>query len=208
MRTWRRSSAGSCPKSSTSGRRKSVITGGSIPTGSSPSAGPSKSAYASSSPRGGRSSTCTLTRARYGAIQSGNASSASRTRASKASGYGSDTPEGYAAQASLTEPGAILAGERGVAQSGSAPGWGPGGRRFKSSRPDRRRARKCGPFAFLPIALEVAVVLPWYYARRGTCGTVRDQTELQGYLQRVTDPGMTLVSATLVRDATKSPRAR
>ncbi len=25
---------------------------------------------------------------------------------------------------------------RGVAQSGSAPGWGPGGRRFKSSRPD------------------------------------------------------------------------
>ena len=33
-------------------------------------------------------------------------------------------------------PGAILGRERGVAQSGSAPGWGPGGRRFKSSRPD------------------------------------------------------------------------
>ena len=32
---------------------------------------------------------------------------------------------------------AILARERGVAQSGSAPGWGPGGRRFKSSRPDQ-----------------------------------------------------------------------
>ena len=27
---------------------------------------------------------------------------------------------------------------RGVAQSGSAPGWGPGGRRFKSCLPDRR----------------------------------------------------------------------
>ena len=31
-------------------------------------------------------------------------------------------------------------GPRGVAQPGSAPGWGPGGRRFKSSRPDSRSA--------------------------------------------------------------------
>ncbi len=30
------------------------------------------------------------------------------------------------------------AASRGVAQPGSAPGWGPGGRRFKSSRPDSR----------------------------------------------------------------------
>jgi hypothetical protein len=29
---------------------------------------------------------------------------------------------------------------RGVAQSGSAPGWGPGGRRFKSCLPDLRKA--------------------------------------------------------------------
>ena len=28
---------------------------------------------------------------------------------------------------------------RGVAQSGSAPGWGPGGRRFKSCLPDYRK---------------------------------------------------------------------
>ena len=27
---------------------------------------------------------------------------------------------------------------RGVAQSGSAPGWGPGGRRFKSCLPDSK----------------------------------------------------------------------
>ena len=37
---------------------------------------------------------------------------------------------------------------RGVAQSGSAPGWGPGGRRFESCLPDSRKARVCGPFAF------------------------------------------------------------
>ena len=30
-------------------------------------------------------------------------------------------------------------GSRGVAQSGSAPGWGPGGRRFKSCLPDSRK---------------------------------------------------------------------
>src|SRR4051794_25357311 len=29
---------------------------------------------------------------------------------------------------------------RGVAQSGSAPGWGPGGRRFKSCLPDTAKA--------------------------------------------------------------------
>jgi hypothetical protein len=32
--------------------------------------------------------------------------------------------------------GVRLDGSRGVAQSGSAPGWGPGGRRFKSCLPD------------------------------------------------------------------------
>ena len=36
--------------------------------------------------------------------------------------------------------GAIIARPRGVAQSGSAPGWGPGGRRFKSCLPDWRKA--------------------------------------------------------------------
>ena len=40
---------------------------------------------------------------------------------------------------------------------------------------------------------------------RGTTvlrGTVRDQAELQGLLQRIMDLGLTLVSATSVRDAT------
>ena len=32
----------------------------------------------------------------------------------------------------------IIDRPRGVAQSGSAPGWGPGGRRFKSCLPDRK----------------------------------------------------------------------
>ena len=38
---------------------------------------------------------------------------------------------------------------RGVAQSGSAPGWGPGGRRFKSCLPDKQTARVHGPFVCL-----------------------------------------------------------
>ena len=38
---------------------------------------------------------------------------------------------------------------RGVAQPGSAPGWGPGGRRFKSSRPDQHPCQKfIGVFGF------------------------------------------------------------
>src|SRR4051794_31942904 len=35
---------------------------------------------------------------------------------------------------------------RGVAQSGSAPGWGPGGRRFKSCLPDFGKALQSGAF--------------------------------------------------------------
>jgi hypothetical protein len=35
-----------------------------------------------------------------------------------------------------------LAVPRGVAQSGSAPGWGPGGRRFKSCLPDSFKFRE------------------------------------------------------------------
>src|SRR4249920_1698950 len=35
---------------------------------------------------------------------------------------------------------------RGVAQSGSAPGWGPGGRRFKSCLPDFGKALHSGAF--------------------------------------------------------------
>src|SRR3954447_17120752 len=35
---------------------------------------------------------------------------------------------------------------RGVAQSGSAPGWGPGGRRFKSCLPDVTKALVTGAF--------------------------------------------------------------
>ncbi len=45
-----------------------------------------------------------------------------------------------------------------MAQSGSAPGWGPGGRRFKSSRPDHfpcyskenRRSLRCSKWPFPP----------------------------------------------------------
>src|SRR4051794_26581985 len=33
-----------------------------------------------------------------------------------------------------------LSAPRGVAQSGSAPGWGPGGRRFKSCLPDYKKS--------------------------------------------------------------------
>src|SRR3954471_15522402 len=36
--------------------------------------------------------------------------------------------------------GVRLDSSRGVAQSGSAPGWGPGGRRFKSCLPDLTKA--------------------------------------------------------------------
>ena len=40
--------------------------------------------------------------------------------------------------------------ERGVAQPGSAPGLGPGGRRFESCRPDFEKAKKSQIFlAFL-----------------------------------------------------------
>src|SRR3954464_2193655 len=35
---------------------------------------------------------------------------------------------------------------RGVAQSGSAPGWGPGGRRFKSCLPDYAKGPQSRPF--------------------------------------------------------------
>ena len=35
---------------------------------------------------------------------------------------------------------ALAKSERGVAQSGSAPGLGPGGRRFESCRPDTKEA--------------------------------------------------------------------
>src|SRR3954452_7095691 len=40
---------------------------------------------------------------------------------------------------------------RGVAQPGSAPGWGPGGRRFKSSRPDY--GHRPGPESLTDVAL-------------------------------------------------------
>lgn len=39
-------------------------------------------------------------------------------------------------------------GQRGVAQPGSASGLGPEGRRFESSRPDKRDKRRNESFAF------------------------------------------------------------
>ena len=41
-----------------------------------------------------------------------------------------------------------ITGPRGVAQSGSAPGWGPGGRRFKSCLPDQTEAPLMAGFLF------------------------------------------------------------
>ena len=35
----------------------------------------------------------------------------------------------------------IIAGRRGVAQSGRAPAWGVGGRRFESDHPDQKKKR-------------------------------------------------------------------
>src|SRR5436309_9785290 len=55
------------------------------------------------------------------------------TRAFQALGTGS-TP------VARSWPGVESPGPRGVAQSGSAPGWGPGGRRFKSCLPDGTKA--------------------------------------------------------------------
>ena len=54
--------------------------------------------------------------------------------------------EAFQASRAGSIPVARLHVPRGVAQSGSAPGWGPGGRRFKSCLPDKQRARVNGPF--------------------------------------------------------------
>jgi hypothetical protein len=48
--------------------------------------------------------------------------------------------EAFQASRAGSIPVARFVGPRGVAQSGSAPGWGPGGRRFKSCLPDQRKA--------------------------------------------------------------------
>ena len=50
--------------------------------------------------------------------------------------------EAFQASRAGSIPVARLNAPRGVAQSGSAPGWGPGGRRFKSCLPDRRNSCK------------------------------------------------------------------
>jgi hypothetical protein len=69
------------------------------------------------------------------------------------------------AQSGDRRPSARVAGRpgpplRGVAQPGSAFGWGPKGRWFKSSRPDRRamngKPRKCGAFCLLDILSDSA----------------------------------------------------
>ena len=52
------------------------------------------------------------------------------------------------ASAGVTGPGARLRVHRGVAQSGSAPVWGTGGRRFKSGRPDQTFVARKGPGGF------------------------------------------------------------
>ena len=92
-------------------------------------------------------------RARYGASQSGQRVQRVAHELLEVGGRASATAIGYASDGRRSGASgdrvAILTRERGVAQSGSAPGWGPGGRRFKSSRPDQRKARKCGPFALV-----------------------------------------------------------
>ncbi len=60
----------------------------------------------------------------------------------------------------------IIDRPRGVAQSGSAPGWGPGGRRFKSCLPDWRKAPLTRGFLFgqtpagPPSVFHLCTVLP------------------------------------------------
>ena len=58
------------------------------------------------------------------------------TCVSAGSSAGPSGSRGISRKARGRRRGTIIAGPRGVAQSGSAPGWGPGGRRFKSCLPD------------------------------------------------------------------------
>jgi hypothetical protein len=54
----------------------------------------------------------------------------------------------------------ILALSRGVAQPGSAPGWGPGGRRFKSCRPDGANRLSHAGSGLEPTLQRVADAMP------------------------------------------------
>ena len=52
-------------------------------------------------------------------------------------------------------------GVRDVAQPGSAPEWGSGGRRFKSGRPDYRKRRPCNEFVAGPSLFSTRSSDPW-----------------------------------------------
>ena len=72
------------------------------------------------------------------------------SRFSRASSFVSQSRKRKAGNGQITPPSLLNCLSRhyvrGVAQSGSAPGSGPGGRRFKSSRPDHLKSMRCDDF--------------------------------------------------------------
>lgn len=48
--------------------------------------------------------------------------------------------------------------QRGVAQPGSAPGLGPGGRRFESCRPDKKENPMGSLFLFIHLSVRYTIV--------------------------------------------------
>ena len=67
--------------------------------------------------------------------------------------------------------------ERGVAQSGSAPHWGCGGRWFKSSRPDQSTPIRCAAATLLALMLS-AIAGVGQAQERAPCGDYRTERQL------------------------------
>ena len=77
-----------------------------------------------------------------------------------------------------------LVTRRGVAQLGSAPEWGSGGRRFKSCRPDQRERERIGDNRSARVLLDPPQVLglPWarHAASHGSCESARASSDPGG----------------------------
>ena len=81
---------------------------------------------------------------------------------------------------------------RGVAQSGSAPGWGPGGRRFKSCLPDYRNCLQiasCCSWALTPEGRRGAMEQLWNKVSDNGFGDVEEalHAAAQAVLERSTN---------------------
>ncbi len=86
-----------------------------------------------------------------------------------------DTPQRYGARRRTAPPAraphralsaatdTLHEAPRGVAQSGSAPGWGPGGRRFKSCLPDERKGLQMRAFLLPATRSLVGAHIPFIY---------------------------------------------